>query len=261
MAGNGYFAENVYQAKSTETWDDLTNNWDTYTSWNYSPSLPLEFTSNVIDFGRKDIVNYYTALNVTGGSATTTVSYGDSVDSAGGAIDSPSTVTVNPGDNPSAVKARYFQIKISIGASDSAGQEDPVTIQSFDIDLNATTVQVNEDSIVSSTLSGSTGERQLSAPDVLSSVKTAVLTAHLNEPRYVASSYVVDPGDSADGVYVATGEPVVPHIVLDKSSTPIVLHIYDLNTFGPTKVDCTFDAVLTGLPRMLAAPDGSIQQG
>ena len=37
--------------------------------------------------------------------------------------------------------------------------------------------------------------------------------------------------------------------------------IYDLNTFGPTKVDCTFDAVLTGLPRMVAAPDGSIQQG
>lgn len=258
MAGNGYFAEGRYQPKSTETWASLTGNWSTYTSWEFTPSLPLTFTTNVIDFGREETVNYQTFLEISG-VASTTIYSGTTVDSSGGSIDSPTSTTINVGDTPTAITGRYFQFAFSVDYDDSAGAETTPSISAIDTKLTVDTITVNKDSIDSSTLTGSTGIRQLSAPDVLSSVRTAVITAHAQEASYVADGYVV--GDSSGEIYVEAGSTIIPHVLLDKSTDPITLNIYDLNTFGPTKVDCVFDATLTGLPGMTVDNIGQITTG
>jgi len=265
MAGNGYFAEGRYQAKSTETWDDLTANWDTFTSgWELTPDLPLEFTTGVVDFGRKETLNPLTELSING-IATTTIYYGDSVDSSGGSIDSPSSVTYSPGDSVSAIEARYFQFKISVDHEDSAAATSgPITISGIKTNLTAEIVTVAEDSIDSSTLTGTTGVRQLTAIDSLSSVRSAVITPHASSAliRYVADDYVAD-GDSGGGEYVEITESdlILPYITLDKTTNPITLYIRDLNTYGKTAIDCTFDAVLTGLAPTQVDVVGNIIEG
>lgn len=252
MAGNGYFAENIYQPKSTETWASLTGNWDSYTSWSYTPVLPLTFTTSVVDFGRKEILNPLLQISASH-PVTTTIYYGDTVDSSGGSIDSPSSVTVNPSSTVSSINARYFQFAISVDYEDSAGFGALPTINSIRTDLSARLTQITKDSIDSSTLGGSQGARELEVAD-LAGVKTAVLTPHATTiDTYAASGYV------ASG-YVETGALSLPHITIDKSTDPITLVIRDLNTYGKTTIDCTFDALLEGLPVIESDANGNIRE-
>lgn len=251
MAGNGYFAENIYQPKSTETWDNLTSGWDTYSSWSYTPSLPLTFTTGVVDFGRQEILNPLLDI-VASHPVTTTIYYGNTVDSAGGSIDSPSSVTVTPNSSVSSITARYFQFEISVDYSDSSGIGPIPTISSIRTDLSARLTQLTKDSIDSSTLGGSLGARELSVDD-LAGVKTAIITPHAKQELYVASGYV------ASG-YTTTGDLIVPHIVIDKTTDPITLVIRDLNTYGKTTIDCVFDAILEGLPVIESDANGNIRE-
>lgn len=269
--GNGYYAEGKYQAKSTETWADLTNGWDTYSdSWNLTPSLPLEFTTDVIDFQIKDTVNPLTTIDVNG-VATTTIFSGDTVDSAGGAIDSPASVSYDVGDTVSAIEARYFQFKVSVDDIDSVGAEGPVYIGAITTNLSIDKITLNKSSLDSSTLSGSLGIRQLTSTG-LSSVDTAVITPHnatASGAEYVdnddsAGALYVEEGDSAGGGYIEPASApslILPHIAIDKSTTPMTLYIRDLNTYGKTAIDCTFDAVLTGLPTASVDDEGNIVEG
>ena len=257
MAGNGYFAENIYQPKSTETWDNLTSGWDTYASWTYTPNLPLTFTTAVVDFGRKEILNPLLEISASH-PVTTTINYGDTVDSSGGSIDSPSTVTVNPSSTVSSINARYFEFVVSVDYEDSAGFGALPVINSIRTDLSSRLTQITKDTIDSSTLGGSQGARQLEVAD-LAGIKTAVVTPHATTNTYIASGYVAS-DDSAGETYVETGTLSLPHITIDKSTDPITLVIRDLNTYGKTTIDCTFDALLEGLPVIESDANGNSRE-
>lgn len=258
MAGNGYYAEGLYQPKSTQTWDNLTGNWDAYVGWSFTPDLPLTFTTNIIDVGQSQYVNYDCEVSATY-PVNITVQYGDTIDSSGGSIDSPSTINVTPNQSLTGAKGRYWQFTISVDYADSAGTDIP-TIGSITTNLKSGVETVNVSSINSSTLSGSVGERQLSAVSKIGAVTGAVVTPHTSSAAYVATGYVVSE-DSAGESYVEIGDVVLPHIVIDKTTDPITLIIRDLNTYGKTKIDCTFDAVLTGLPTIQSDGNGNIVSG
>lgn len=251
MAGNGYFAEGRYQAKSTETWASLTNGWDTYDSWTYTPNLPLTFTTGLVDFGRKELLNPLVEISANH-PVTTTIYYGDTVDSSGGSIDSPSSVSVDPNSSISSINARYFQFAVSVDYSDSSGIGPIPSISSLRTDLSARLTQITKDSIDSSTLGGSLGARELEVAD-LAGVKTAVVTPHATQDTYVATGYV------ASG-YVTTGALSLPHITIDKSTAPITLVIRDLNTYGKTTIECVFDAIIEGLPTIESDANGNIRE-
>ena len=253
MAGNGYFANGIYQTKSTETWADLTNGWDTYSSWALSPSLPLTFTTAIQDYGRIEKVLPITQL-AKQGQLTTTIEYGNTIDSSGGDIDSATSVVYNNGDTVQPITARYFQFTFSLNYLDSAGSEPTPFFGNIQSDLNAEKQMATFDSIESSTLPGSTGQRQLSLTQPISPTVVTV-TPHLPISDYVVDGYV------ADG-YSSGASLSRPIIYLNKASDPIVLNIFELDTYGKNKnIDCTFDAIVSGLPTALVDADGNIQKG
>ena len=255
MAGNGFFKDGKYQPYSVETWADLTGGWDTYPGeWDLTPSLPLEFTTTIVDLGRSDYASYLLDWSGQGTSQTTTVYYGDSIDSAG-AIVTPTTITANPGDTLSPVKARYFQFKISVDYDDSAGDELAPFITAITASLNTDKQQVTKADINSSTLGGSVGQRQLTIEENIQTVTSIVTQPHLSSTTYMADDYVATD-------YVEVGDVAMPKILVDKSTTPITLNIFELDTFGKTKrIDCVFDAMITGIAPLKVSSNGSIIQG
>jgi hypothetical protein len=77
----------------------------------------------------------------------------------------------------------------------------------------------------------------------------------------VSSDYVTDSYVAADYVEnsITTATPV---IFVDKSTDPVTLNIYDIDSYGKRKaMDCTFDAMVQGLPSMKTANNGSIVRG
>ena len=256
MAGNGIFAGGLYQPDSIETWDgdSAGYQWDDLTSWNQTPNLPLTYTTAVIDTGRIEQWLPLTTVNKQG-QLSTTIYYGNTVDSSGGAIDSPTSVTYTAGDSVSAIKARYFQFTFSVDYADSSGVEPTPTISSIQTDMNTEKEFASFDSIDSSTLGGSLGARQLVVDQPITPT-TVTIQPHLpGSDPYVATGYV-------DGGYVTTTATSRPVVYINKSSTPIVLNIYELDTFGKTKtIDCTFDAIIQGLPNATVDAAGNIVRG
>lgn len=256
MAGNGIFAGGLYAPTSIETWDDYTGatDWDAVTTWAGTPSLPLTYTTAIIDTGRIDQWLPLTTVNKQG-QLSTTIYYGNTIDSSGGAIDSASSVTYTAGDSVSAIKARYFQFLFSVDYADSSGVEPTPTISSIQTDMNTEKEFASFDSIDSSTLGGSLGARQLVVDQPITPT-TVTIQPHIpGSDPYVASGYV-------DGGYVTTTATSRPVVYINKSSTPIVLNIYELDTFGKTKtIDCTFDAIIQGLPNATVDAAGNIVRG
>ena len=69
MAGNGYYdpQQGQYLPKSVETWDDFQgssagDDWDSMTSWEGTPVLPLTFSSDIIDYGSSELLNYIATI-------------------------------------------------------------------------------------------------------------------------------------------------------------------------------------------------------
>lgn len=267
MAGNGYFdkTEQKYYPKSVETWDSYDasstgNDWDSFSTWFGTPSLPLTFTTDINDYGLIATVNYIVSID-SNYPAYVTVKYGDTVDSSGGSIDNPSTINVSPSQTLSAVKARYFQFIISVDR-DSASLQTPY-IESITTTLSQQLITRQLTSIDSSTLTGIVGLRQLTGLDGISGVLSIVTQPHSSSARYVFSD------DSAGEEYVSstdsTGELYVeetlkiPHILVDKTVDPIQLNIYDVNNSN-TVCDTVFDAVVQGLPELSSDANGNITQ-
>lgn len=260
MAGNGYFdRENaVYLPRSTETWADLTGNWSSYTSWRYTPNLPLEFTSGVFDANEKNYFNVTTNVEYTPvGNVTMTLYYGDTVDSSGGSIDSPSSISWTPGDSVSAVYGRYFQLKVSI-TEDSAGiglaQLTRMQFNALQEYATETLTDVN-----TSTLGGTVGARTLDLATGFSQITSLICQPRSSSSVYVASNYVAS-DDSAGEVYVEQGITPIPHVtVVSKGAAP-ELKIVDLTTYGQTVVDATLDIRIEGLRALTAdATDGNVR--
>lgn len=240
MAGTGYFDPNSqsYKALPSETWSSYTQ-WSTFTSWAGTSSDAVTFNTGIFDGGKIDYFNP-TVLVEASIPADIDINYGNTLDSSGGSIDSPTTVNITPNTNPIAgIQARYFQFDITI-TRDSATQADP-EIFAINVNLSNQLKQVQQSDIDTSTLGGSVGARELSF-----NVSTGKIV------NLLVQSHIQGMDDSA-------GEPTTPLILIDKSSSPAVLNIFDIDTYGKRKrIDCTVDVQATTLPLLQSDATGSI---
>lgn len=259
MAGNGYYDRYTaeYLPKSVETWDDFQgssagDDWDSMTSWEGTPVLPLTFTTELLDFGSSELLNYI-ALVDSNYPVDIDVLYGDTVDSAGGDIDSPTTINVTPSSSLVAAKGRYWQFVISV-TRDSATEAVP-RIENINVSVSSDKIQRTITDINSNTLSGSTGVRQIGALQGIGTVSSLITQPHLpSADPYVADSYV-----AAD--YFESATPETPYIFVDKTTTPPTLYIYDIDSYGKRRsVDCVFDAVAIGLRGLSSDSLGNIKE-
>jgi hypothetical protein len=261
MAGNGYYDRFAaqYLPKSVETWDDYTgssagDDWDSLTTWEGTPVLPLTFTTEVVDYGSSELLNYIATVDANF-PVDIDVLYGETVDSAGGDIDSPTTISVTPSSSLTAAKARYWQFAISI-TRDSAGEATP-RIEDVNVSLSAETLQRTVTDIDSSTLSGSVGVRQLAALQGIGTVSSIITQVHLP----VGAPYVEDTYVASGYFETADAGTETPYIFVNKATTPPTLNIYDIDTYGKRKlVDCTFDALAVGLPALTSDSLGNIKE-
>jgi hypothetical protein len=268
--GNGYFdvVANQYKPKSVETWVDLTA-WTDLSIWAGTPSLPLEYTTDIVDYGSKDLLNYFVNVNANY-PVNITVYYGDTVDSSGGSIDSPSTITVTPNQTVNAVRARYFQFKVSIDFDDSAGSDlnvgDPY-FSSINYNVNKDTIQLTLTDLDTATLPpggnsfGSNRYRELSGIAGISGFTSIITQVQRLERKYVegatGTDYYVGPDDSTYDLYIEeTGQTSVD-VYVDKEPTPPRLYIV---TPGNEFTDVVIDAFVTGLPGIESDANGNIVQ-
>ena len=186
-----------------------------------------------------------------------TLFYGDTVDSAGGSIDSPSSISWTPGDTVPAVYARYFQLKVSI-TEDSAGTGlAQITRISFNA-LQEYAVETLTD-VNTATLSGSVGARTLDIATGFSQITSLICQPRVTSNTYVASNYVAS-DDSAGEIYVEEGLTPIPHVtVVSKGAAP-ELKIVDLTNYGQTNTDAILDIRVEGLRALVAdATDGNVR--
>ncbi len=239
MAGNGYFdpALDTYFARSIEGWANYTS-WDSFTSWDGTPASNLEFTTSVIDAGKIDFNAPIVRAN-TSTPMTIVMQHGDTMDSSGGEIDSPTSVTIAPNSsNITVPKARFYKFTLQQGVGDSAGNSDSagselLQISDLVINFRNTTSTLTQSDIDTSTLAGSTGQRQLSFNTDVGSVTNCLVQPHIT------------------GLDDSGGDPVRPIVYIDKSSSPIVLNIFDLDSYGKARrIDCTVDIQIQFLPQL-----------
>ena len=258
----GFYKEGVLQPFSVETWDARDSagyTWDDWTDWNGTPSVPLTYNTAIIDSGRIDLWMPLTDV-ATNEQLSVTIYYGNTVDSTGGAIDSESSVSYNIGDQVEAIKARYFRFEFSVGYEDSVGVGNRPIISAIKTDLASDKSLATFDSIDSSTLGGSVGVRELVVDQPLSPTSLTVTPHVPDAPVYVADSYVAS-DDSAGELYTEVGTAIRPVIYIDKSSSPIVLNIFNFDTYGKnSRVDCVFDAMVQGIPKATVDTQGNIRR-
>lgn len=241
MPGTGYYdpIENIYTAKSTQTWASYAT-WTAFTSWAGTPTSTLQFTTGVFDSGKIDWTNYI--VNVVASlPVNTTIYYGNTVDSAGSIV-SASTYAVTPNQNPvSGLYGRYFQFEFNL-SQDSANNDVPA-IANIDVRLTNTSRTLTQANIDTSTLTGSVGQRNLTFNVSTGKIVNILTQAHIQSL-----------GDSAQ-------DSEVPIVLVDKSSTPVVLNIFDADSYGKRRrIDCRLDVQAQYLPLMKSDVNGNIQE-
>lgn len=273
MAGNGYFdiAENLYLPDSVETWADYDasstgNDWDAFTEWRGTPNLPLTFTSNILDYGSIAVVNYLCDVDANY-PVNITVNYGNTVDSSGGAIDSPSTINVTPNQSLSAVKARYFQFTASVDYDDSAGATGETPhIRTMTTSANQEVITRTLTDLDTSTLPlggtayGDDRYRELTGLEGISGITSIITQVQRVAGKYVEGAtdtdYYVGPQDSTFDLYVEETTFKKANVYVDKEPTPPRLYIYTGD--GNAQTDVVIDAMVTGLPALSSDDRGNI---
>ena len=229
MAGTGYFdkTSQTYKSLPTETWASYTN-WSTFTSWAGTPSASVSFTTPIRDAGK--IANWNPIVNVSASIPPDITIFAGSTLESTGQLDIASTTVITPGTDPvNAVFGRYFQFKITLN-KDSATQNDP-EIAAIDIDLTENTITINQSDIDTSTLGGSVGQRNLTFNQNIGK-----LTSVIVQPHYT-------------GLDDSAGDKQTPVVYIDKTSDPIVLNIFDADSYGKNRrIDCTVDIQVQYLP-------------
>jgi len=241
MPGTGFFdsTTNTYRTKGTETWATYAS-WNAFTTWAGTANSSLTFTTQVQDTSTADFYNVITKVEASL-PVTTVIRTGTAVDSAG-AIVSPTTSTVTPSTNPvSAIYGRYFELDINLSQS-SAADVEPI-ISSVDVQFNNRVESITRADIVTSTLPGSVGERDLVFDVNVGKIKTVITQAHKQNL-----------GDSAQ-------DSEVPIVLVDKTVSPVVLNIYDADSYGKRKrIDCRLDIQAQYLPLLASDDLGNIRE-
>ena len=239
MPSNGYFdiTQNTLFARSVEGWADYTS-WDAFTSWTGTPGSNLEFTTGIIDAGKAD---FHVPIIVFDSASAVTIqmSHSETVDSSGSALDSPTTVTLNPDTaNITVPFARFFQFKLIQGTGDSGAAQDSagspeLFLRNLNISFISDTFSLTQSNIDTSTLGGSVGARELTFNETTGTITNCLIQPHIT------------------GLDDSGGDPVRPIVYIDKSSTPLVLNIFDLDSYGKARrIDCTIDVQIQYLPQL-----------
>ena len=251
MAGTGYYAkdEQLYKALPTRQWDDYDSaglTWDLFEQWDQNPGTSVAFTTQIFDLD--ETKTFAPLVDVDASQpAKITVITGDSVDSSGGAIESSTSETFIPNQTGITTKtARFVQLTVTI-EQDSGGDElsesDTPYIRRIQPNFLTEFATQNFDNIDTSTLSGSTGQRTLIDG---SATNTQVVSCMVQ----ILNTTLTD--DSA-------GHPATPVIYVEKTATTVVLHIFDVDTYGKRKrIDCVVDAQVRTLPSLRTNNSGSI---
>lgn len=241
MPGTGYFdrTTKTYKSLPTETWASYTN-WSTFTSWAGTPSDSVSFTTTIFDAGKIDWHNTLVDIEASL-PADVTIYAGETLESAG-QIDIATTTTVTPSTSPvAATYGRYFQFTITLNR-DSALQNDP-EITSINVNFNSDTDTITQSDIDTSTLGGSVGARELT----------------FNQPVGKLTNVLVQPHYT--GLDDSAGESQSPVVYIDKSSTPTILNIFNMDTYGKrTRMDCVVDVQAQARPRLVSDEFGSIEE-
>ena len=245
MASNGYFDNSTgsYKALPLETWatagDSAGYTWDNLTTWAGTASETVTFTTGIFDGGKIDFFNP-TLLVSSSIPADITIRHGNTKDSSGGAIDSPTTVNLTPNTaSVAGINARFFEFDITV-TRDSATQADP-EIFSVEVDLRNTLKTITEPDLDTSTLTGAIGLRELTLTNA-GKIVSLICQPHAD---------ILNP-DSSD-------ESVTPIVYVDKTSTNPKLEIVDLDSYGKRRrVDCIVDVQATVLPLLQTDATGSI---
>ena len=241
MPGTGYFDSdsNAYLTKGTETWSSYAT-WTAFTDWAGTASSTLQFTTEIYDLGRIDWVNCVLEIDATL-PASINISYGSSLDSAGSIV-SATTYAVTPNQNSvNALYGQYFKFEINL-SQDSANDVAPA-IFSIEPKLKTEIKTVTQANIDTSTLTGSVGQRNLTFNVPTGKVINILTQAHTQSL-----------GDSAQ-------DSEVPMVLVDKSSTPVVLNIYDADSYGKRRrIDCRLDVQAQCLPELFSDLEGNIRE-
>jgi len=253
MPGNGFFSrdEGVYKAYPTRTWDGDSAGitWNDFVEWDADPGVTLTYTTNVIDTFESKKQNPTIQIEASQ-PAIVTIYYGDTVDSAGGSIDSASSVVVSPSQsNIGALKARYFQFEVTLDP-DSGGIEFPnfntapfISKITTAISTGTTTKKYTDIDI--STLSGSVGQRTLNIGS----------GGNLNVGNVLTQIQHQSITDDSGGAYIT------PVCYVEKTATNLVLHVFDVDSYGKRKrVDCVIDLQVELFPNISSDLTGSINE-
>ena len=251
MSGTGYYAkdEQLYKALPTRQWDDYDSagvQWEDWTQWDENPGTSVAFTTEIFDLDERKTFAPLVDIEASM-PAKVTVITGDTVDSSGGAIDSATSETFIPNQTGISTKtARFVQLTVTV-EQDSGGDEisesDTPYIRRIQPNFLTQFATQHFDNIDTSTLSGSTGQRTLFDG---SSNSTQVISYQVQ----ILNTTLTD--DSA-------GHPATPVIYVEKTTSTVVLHIFDVDTYGKRKrIDCVVDAQLRTLPALRTGNSGSI---
>ncbi len=251
MSGTGYYSkdEGLYKALPTRQWDDYDSaglQWDSWVQWDENPGTSVAFTTEIFDLDERKTFAPLVDIDASM-PAKVTVITGDTVDSSGGTIDSATTETFIPNQTGITTKtARFVQMTVTI-EQDSGGVEigesDTPYIRRIQPNFLSQFNTQDFDNIDTSTLSGSTGQRTLFDG---SSNNTQVISCFVQ----ILNTTLTD--DSA-------GHPATPVIYVEKTATTVVLHIFDVDSYGKRKrIDCVVDAQIRTLPSLRTNNSGSI---
>jgi len=247
MPGTGYFDRTlrIYRPLPSETWDSNNDSagytWDDMITWEGTSSDSVTFNTELFDAGAVDWWNYIVTVNASL-PVNITVNYGQTVDSSGGSIDSPQSISVTPSQSSIAgAYGRYFKFDITV-SRDSATQAEPF-IQSISVAFNRQPVTVIKSNLDTSTLGGSVGARELTFDFSVGQITNLLVQPHIT------------------GLDDSGGESIVPTVLIDKSVTPAVLNIFDLDTYGKrTRIDCVLDVQAQCLVQLQSDSTGSTQE-
>lgn len=287
MARTGYYdaGQDLYLPKDTTTWADLTNGWQTYSTWyqTLSASTELEYTSDIIDLGFSHAVFPLITITVRrDGNPAITASYGEEFPEitieASNSSDMAGAVSVTMTRTSAPVftglgSKRYYRVTTTINSGTNT------TAQGFHaINIALLTDAIDEtiEQFDTSTVDdGSTAIRRIPTRQTYSTITYAGIT-----PRTTITDTVVT-GISSDGstvvFYVATGYVNTGYFVGDVGSSsatvsnittvPLVrldstgINFIDIQLYKPNtalEADAVVDVYVKGLPPTAMDVNGNI---
>ena len=194
---------NTVEPNNTDTWADLTT-WDEWQTWISAPVDTLVWLTDIIDVGPTN-TQYNLEITTT---AEGTVEYVVYTSDTGAFAGEETATTISAG----ATNVPGFSGQFCIVAVQVSEALNIPNIQSVDLRTSNFTLDIQLDSVDTSTLAGTQSARQLELGRAISQVKNIQITPQETASDYAVNMYVSD---------TATSNALVPRVV-DRGTTPTI---------------------------------------